>query len=606
MNREAIEKHLGILWGNLEEDEGLIEIGGGVYDREIGGFPKGGAGSWRCRRAATVAEAVALAVEDCEAGREVYVCGSSGLTRRGLKRFKKTDAHRTCGLWADLDVEEHGGHAASKKYPPTKAVAEELVRRIGLPPTLLLDTGGGLQAWWLFQEYADTSSAELVATHESRQKELIALLNVHAEQMGAWRFDAVTDVVRVLRVAGTLNHKRGAPHEILLVEENGPRYGGIEDFEEACSSIATLVAAKGGESDPLRAEIESAIEGRTIHEYDSARLEVMKDNDPRLARSWIHDRPDLGNDSSAIDASIAFALARTSCPPMEIARMLSGCRHLHGDSKGKGVRADYLARTVSWAVQAVERKLTEAEAIHAQRTVDLDALEENPGELLSQAREGAGLPDLVGVVQRGTTDASFYFEFEDAEEIHIGGIDILRSQPKLGNRLLEARGGRSVLRKKTRDDWEKVSLMLVRVARVIEIPENERVRELLMLVADYAASYKLHADEDCGEFAGEWKMSVLTDTPFLYVRRFCFRPDAFFMAARARGYETSKREFRKVLLEAGGRVVDVQFREDGRKVKRRCVAFDPELEPELLQSVRERAVQPERWSLSEARAEETA
>jgi hypothetical protein len=54
------------------------------------------------------------------------------------------------GLWLDIDVQGPAHKAAN--LPPTKAAALGLIREFPLAPTVVVDSGHGLQPWWLFRE----------------------------------------------------------------------------------------------------------------------------------------------------------------------------------------------------------------------------------------------------------------------------------------------------------------------------------------------------------------------------------------------------------------------------------------------------------------------
>ena len=52
------------------------------------------------------------------------------------------------GFWLDIDIK--GPNHYSENLPPDVDSAMEMLDRIGLEPTLVVKTGGGLHVYWLF------------------------------------------------------------------------------------------------------------------------------------------------------------------------------------------------------------------------------------------------------------------------------------------------------------------------------------------------------------------------------------------------------------------------------------------------------------------------
>jgi hypothetical protein len=125
----------------------------------------------------------------------------------------------TCipGFWADIDV--RGPAHKAENLPPTLQDAIELARAFDLPPAILTDSGHGLQAWWPFEEpwvFADDEDRKR-AQQLSRQ--FYATLQEYAEERGL-RIDNTSDLTRVLRLPGTVNHKLDpVPVRIIALEE---------------------------------------------------------------------------------------------------------------------------------------------------------------------------------------------------------------------------------------------------------------------------------------------------------------------------------------------------------------------------------------------------
>ena len=124
------------------------------------------------------------------------------------------------GLWADVDVQ--GPAHKGSNLPPTKDEALALIHEFPLPPTFVVDSGYGLQPWWLFKKL-------WVFRDEEERDEAQTLLRQFQETLQAkaaahgWRIDNTSDLARILRPAGTWNRKLGlepAPVQIMEVDKH--------------------------------------------------------------------------------------------------------------------------------------------------------------------------------------------------------------------------------------------------------------------------------------------------------------------------------------------------------------------------------------------------
>ena len=120
-------------------------------------------------------------------------------------RGKLDDAAGIVGLWADIDV----ASPAHKKpnLPPDMEAAGFLLQAVGPKPTMLVHTGHGLHAWWLFREpwiFDSDAERKRAASFSRRWQQTLRTLARHH----GWDLDATHDLTRVLRIPGTFNHKR--------------------------------------------------------------------------------------------------------------------------------------------------------------------------------------------------------------------------------------------------------------------------------------------------------------------------------------------------------------------------------------------------------------
>jgi hypothetical protein len=108
------------------------------------------------------------------------------------------------GFWADIDI--LGPAHKAPTLPPTREAARELVATVPQPASLIVDSGHGIYAWWLFHElwvFADDNEREKAA---ATSRGFQAYLQTEAARRG-WTIDSTADLARVLRPVGSFNYK---------------------------------------------------------------------------------------------------------------------------------------------------------------------------------------------------------------------------------------------------------------------------------------------------------------------------------------------------------------------------------------------------------------
>jgi putative DNA primase/helicase len=118
------------------------------------------------------------------------------------------------GCHADIDVADLGH--TEQNLPPDHQTAISFLRYFPLEPTLLINSGGGLHGYWLFNVpwvFADDED-------RTRGKQLLENFQVEMIRQGTikgWKFDNTSDMVRVLRVPGTKNYKLEQPRDVSVI-----------------------------------------------------------------------------------------------------------------------------------------------------------------------------------------------------------------------------------------------------------------------------------------------------------------------------------------------------------------------------------------------------
>jgi len=177
--------------------------------------------------------AAAAACESFASSENVYV----GVCPRREQSGKADAVMSAPGLWTDIDVGDGKGH-------PDKRAALDALEAFKFPPSMIVDSGGGYHAYWLFRQPFIISGPDDKATIENSNKGITAALGGDP---------ACFDVGRILRVPGTINHKpdlAGARVALVMLYP-ARRYdvGDFATFAEAARQAAPATrpapAAKG-------------------------------------------------------------------------------------------------------------------------------------------------------------------------------------------------------------------------------------------------------------------------------------------------------------------------------------------------------------------------
>jgi hypothetical protein len=291
---------------------------------------------------------------------DVYVgVGLSPKDHGPNQRLKIEGAERLpsslVGLWADIDIlnPTHG----KQNLPPDEASARSILFA-NIPPTVIVRSGGGLQAWWLFKEPFEIAGPDDVDRATALAKRWNRALRAQAAAKG-WDLDQVGDLARVLRVPATTNCKLpGTPRPVTIAEFNDRRYN-ASDLEEYLDLIgagrdemptATRVTAPGG-----------ALKYDAMADVDAGRFTLLYDADLQVRQSWDHQRSVTGfpdQSLSAYDQSLANLAAQAGWPDQDIVNLLIAHRRKYKDPKLRSkLRDSYFLPTI--------RKARELSAGHA-------------------------------------------------------------------------------------------------------------------------------------------------------------------------------------------------------------------------------------------------
>lgn len=291
----------------------------------------------RCRRFEAITDAVDYVhtrAGDCN----VYF--GLGLIRgepagRGTAR----DVAALGGLWADLDLA--GDAHANANLPRDTDQLRAILAKIGLPPSILVHSGHGLHAYWLFSEpWIFDSDAERgqAATLARRWHGTVCAV---AKQMG-WSMENLGDLARVLRLPNTLNHNGTEPVAVRILEQDLSRRYDPDDFDAYLADETRTDDAGTADIAPLVLAPDA--------EPPAVKLLELASQSELFWRTWNRQRDDLPDQSqSGYDLSLANTAAKAGWSDQQIADLIIAARRHHNQTPKKALREDYIRRTLRLA-----------------------------------------------------------------------------------------------------------------------------------------------------------------------------------------------------------------------------------------------------------------
>lgn len=276
---------------------------------------------------------------------DLYTCVALTWPKRAATQAgRPLAAHAVAlaGLWLDIDV----------PAVPTKDMACTLAHTV-LCPTIVVDSGRGIHAWWLLEQPWRFESKDDQADAAALSAGWYALHGRRAIDRG-WHLDQGTrDLARLMRMPGTRNGKTDPPLPVTVVGAGGPRYT-LDELRDQAGDTA-VEPAQLSLTDP--AVTITAPGGIT-----QATLDTLLE-DPDFRAAWIHEAGRPHWSTSEWDLSIASQLANAGgWTDQQIADIVAAHRRTWDPADPKAERVDYLRRTVA---RARAERVTPAEQLRA-------------------------------------------------------------------------------------------------------------------------------------------------------------------------------------------------------------------------------------------------
>jgi hypothetical protein len=397
-------------------------------------------------------------------GKDVYAGACTSPFDMGPSR--RCDAANVASmgcLWADIDI----GREGHKKENYPKTLEDAMTVLSAYPkPSMVVSTGHGIHAYWLFRERFPASrpvdneaAKELI---ERWQRWLLRGMEEHGLTM-----DMTWDLARVLRVPGATNHKDKAHVlPVTLVENNGTQYDWLDLSKMIPSDIhaaARTTATKSGSIGALKLSEDRVLNGDVLNALQLRFRAKFNDSFQRT-------KPLSGGDQSAsgYDASLAMYGVIGNLDDQQIADLIIMSRRAAGQDLK--LRQDYYANTISSARREAKKADSIEELINQSKSTpeSQEALNISPEE--ARARVLDSLSTVLGVhVDRIVKydldpDPIFWIEINGSRRVKIGPVDVIMEEKKFKNKVMATVG--ALLPDFKRPEWEKIAQLIVTSAEV--------------------------------------------------------------------------------------------------------------------------------------------
>jgi Protein of unknown function (DUF3987) len=332
-------------------------------------------------------------------------------------RLNQKDIAYIRAIPADIDVPKiKGGDPSGLNFRAARArLLGEVAPKLGgnpiCPPSLAVDSGGGLQLWWVLRP-AVLATAENIELVRGIGRTINERLK---SEFPDFNFDTVTDPARIMRLPGTINipdagkrsQGRSPTPATVLVEHSAPTDYTIDQLKDwASPSHKTKANSSGtGKLPPIDMDLVHSVDDyKELPEELRARFEAICTENEVLRDLWDGIPPPWQRDESGSGFANALAWLLKSTgkfAPTEYGRLLWVWGRASVPEK---MDARYIART--WA-RATPRVNTSSwpEPIDCSSEAT-DSTWDEPTDFWAGKSEPADLPlgVLPEVVERFTVD----------------------------------------------------------------------------------------------------------------------------------------------------------------------------------------------------------
>lgn len=333
-------------------------------------------------------------------------------------------------LWLDVDI---AGEAHKKEnLPATEAEATKLIADAfgGLEPSYIIDSGHGLQCYWLLDSWCEITEANRSAV-QALSIDFNALWRASCANAG-YDADSVCDLARVMRLPGSKNHKiPGDVKPVVELKASELRYS-FAQLRAWTTEHSKAPAVKETRPKPAAA-------GRPIKDkpgaVDEEKWEALCLADKRIMLTWNMEREDMAGQSvSEYTISIGRFAHNAGWSDQEVYDLMYAFRVKH--------QADPKPHALRITLENIKRSPS-------------GFASEEPGEMVTIAElsEKIGV-EIAKITRFDTTPPAYVLTLSDKRTVCLGTIEGITELKKFRNTIAAAIG---VLPNKFKPDaWDAV------------------------------------------------------------------------------------------------------------------------------------------------------
>ena len=423
-------------------------------------------------------------------------------------RGKADQVTAIAGMWADIDV-KHPIHKKDNLTPTTEKAIETL-DALPFSPTIIVNSGHGIQAWWLFDTpwiFQSDEDRDMAQTMSQWWYEQIKAL--YATE--GWVADPVWNIDQVMRIPGTTNNKdKREPVPVTVIESGGHRFNRHEfadliptDFHPVINVSRNRVTKKvNGNGLVLNADASPP----------PIKFMTLSDLNPKFRRTWKSDRPDLPDQSpSAYDMSLAMLALSAEWSDQETVDLLIAWRREHGhDLK---LREHYYATTISKArhpMEILEAQENLTEAIYTQSQDKPKIIRESLSTIF-----GVGITKII----KFTGDPPTYRMITDKGDITLGPVSNLTHQAKFRDLAAAATG--VLIPKCNPQIWETRAQALLDACEEMDVGEaSDPIEETMDWLDNYLSERTISDDQDLEQAAATKQPFLMNSATHIFINDF--------------------------------------------------------------------------------------
>lgn len=504
-----------------------------------------------------------------------------GLSPENFGQYNRCVADKVTawpGLALDIDV-QHPTHKKENLFR-SREDAISFVKDIFPPhlnPSAIVNSGHGLQVWWVFKEpevfETDIERAKL----QKFLRDFNYTVGSEAESRYGVSVDSVFDMARVLRLPGSRNIKDpDDPKEVTILETTDNTFI-PDDFEQF------LEEAPASSKTPSSAGVKGNYYNLVLSEHVDLepRLNDIIQHDLEFKRLWDLQRRDFQYDMSSYDMALANKAVACGFKPQEIADMIIVFRRTHAataapykqdrstpdDVFKKALRVTYINNTI-WKAREKLGHDNANEAIDNQST-QLEQHRQNPHEIEKPPRDET-IKNLQEVLQIKITaiwkylsDPPFYeMELEDGRRFEIGPARTILDPAKF--REFVATYCDVQIPRFRVDVWAQYSKLMIEVVAepVATGIDSRDVEAFVETIKRYLYTTPLSEDHHHG---------CIHSRPFIKNDKLWIFAEKFIHWTESHDERMTKKHFGKLAAKVGAKGEKVQYTTDGGGRSKRYV-----------------------------------